>query len=355
MTESLPLLESTLAAIVAPSASAYAAAQEAQRQLTKPPGALGRLEDLGCQLAAIADRCPPPIPRRALVSIFAGDHGVWAQQVSPWPQEVTTQMVATMAAGGAGGSVLARQVGADLVITDLGLVTPAPQAPSLRSRRIAPGTADLSRGPAMTLTQARAAIDIGIETARDAVAQGYQILIPGEVGIANTTPAAALVGVFSGRPAIEVTGCGAGATGPAFERKVRIVADAAARASAANPLAALAEVGGFEHAAMVGLYLGAAAARVPVLLDGLIACSAALVAHALCPTIRGYLIAGHAGREPGIAAALDALGLDPLVALGFALGEGTGGAIALPIVQASARILHEMATFASAGVSGSAA
>lgn len=231
MTESLSLIESTLAAIEPPSASAYAAAEAAQRQLTKPPGALGRLEGLSCQLAAIADQCPPPIPQRALAIVFAGDHGVQAQQVSPWPQDVTTQMVATIAAGQAGGSVLARQVGADLVVTDVGTVTPAPASPSLRSRRIAPGTADLSVGPAMTLDQARTALTIGIETARDAAAQGYQILIPGEVGIGNTTPAAALISVFTGRPASDVTGAGAGAAGPVYERKVRIVADAAARAN----------------------------------------------------------------------------------------------------------------------------
>lgn len=348
------LLERTLAAIRPVDEAARTAAETRQLDLTKPPGALGQLEQIGNQLAAIAGSCPPPVPEPALLCIFAGDHGVQRHGVSPWPQEVTGQMVANMLNGGAAANVLARSVGADVAVIDVGTLT-GMDDPRLVDRRLAPGTADLATGPAMTRDQAAAGLEIGIATAADAVAAGYQVLLPGEVGIGNTTPAAALIAVFTGHPAAEVTGSGAGAHGDALVRKVRLVADAIAdrQVRADDPLGALAEVGGFEHAAIAGLILGAAAARIPVVLDGVIACAGALVAVALCPDVQGYLIAGHAGTEPGIGAALAALGLAPVVSLDLRLGEGTGAALALPVVQASARILREMATFSSAGVSGS--
>lgn len=325
-------------------------------QLTKPPGALGQLEDLGNQLAAIAGECPPPVPEPALVCVFAGDHGVHAQGVSPWPQEVTRQMVANMVAGGAAVNVLARHAGADVRIYDVGTTNPLSASDVLRLDWIAAGTADLATGPAMTREQAQRALEIGIRAAQDAVADGYRCLLPGEVGIGNTTPAAALVSVFTGRPAGEVTGAGAGAQGETLQRKKDLIAHAIADrgVSANDPLGALAEVGGFEHAAIAGFILGAGAAHVPVILDGVIACSAALVAVALCPDVRGYLIAGHEGTEPGIEAAVGALGLVPVVSLDMRLGEGSGAVAALPVVEVAAKILREMATFESAGVSGSA-
>lgn len=329
------------------------AAQARQGELTKPPGALGRLEEVGNRLAAIAGCVPPPVPERALVTVFAADHGIQAHGVSPWPQEVTTQMVATMLAGGAGVSVLSRANGADLQLVDVGMVTPVEGA---LDRRIAAGTADFSVGPAMTRAQALAAVEVGIDIAQAAVADGYQILIAGECGIGNTTAAAALVSVFTGRSAVEVTGGGAGSVGSTLRRKQELIAAAVEGRgiTADDPIAALAEVGGFEHAAMVGFYLAAAAARVPVILDGVIACSAALVAARLAPDVLDYCIAGHLGVEPGIAAALDVLQLEPLVDLGLRLGEATGALTALPMVRAAARILGEMATFDSASVSRSA-
>lgn len=347
------LLGRTLASIKPIDADALAAAEARQLTLTKPPAALGQLEDLGNQLAAVYGECPPPVPAPALTCVFAGDHGVWAQGVSPWPQEVTVQMAANILTGGAAMNVLSRHAGADVLLYDLGMKGEAPAAANLRTHRIAPGTADITVGPAMSLEQAQAAIEVGIQAALDAAAAGYRLLVAGEVGIGNTTPAAALVSVFTGRPAAEVTGSGAGAVGDALDNKKRVVARAIEvnQASEAEPLEALASVGGFEHAAMAGFALGAASARVPLIVDGVIACSAALVAVALCPDVRGFLIAGHDGREPGITAALETLQLKPVVALDMRLGEGTGALAALPIVQASAKILREMATFESAAVS----
>ena len=350
-----PLVVETLSGIGPVAEAVRAEAEARQLDLTKPPGSLGQLESIGNQLAAIAGECPPPVPEPAVVCVFAGDHGVHAQGVSPWPQEVTVQMVANIVAGGAGVNVLARHAGADVRVYDVGVVTPQPEGSAVRARRIAAGTADLSVGPAMTRDQALKALEVGIQAAQEAVADGYRCLIPGEVGIGNTTPAAALISVFTGRPADEVTGSGAGAQGEALEAKKALIAAAITSRGVgpADPLGALAEVGGFEHAAITGYLLGAAAARVPVVLDGVIACSAALVAVAIHPDVRGYLIAGHDGSEPGIAAALAALDLVPVVSLDLRLGEGSGAVVALPVVQAAAKVLREMATFSSAGVSGS--
>ena len=346
-------IETTLAAIQPVDEAARAAAEAHQLQLTKPAGALGALEIIGNQLAAISGTCPPPVPEPGLVCVFAGDHGVQAQGVSPWPQEVTIQMAANIAADGAGVNVLARAAGATVRVTDLGMLAPFP---GLDDRRIAAGTADFSQGPAMTDVQVRQAVETGIAVAHQAVDEGFRVLVPGEVGIGNTTPAAALIAAFTGAPAAEVTGRGAGADNAMLAHKTAVI-DAALQlhgltglAAVKEPLHALAAVGGFEHAAMVGLILGAAERRVPLVLDGAIACCAALIVVSLCPAARGYLIAGHRGAEPGITVALDALGLEPVVQLGLRLGEGTGGALALPIVATSAKVLREMATFASAGV-----
>lgn len=350
---SADLLDATLASIRPIDPETLAAAQARQLELTKPPGSLGQLEELGNQLAAISGVCPPPVPDPALACVFAGDHGVAAQQISPWPQEVTWQMVMNVASGGASVNVLARHAGADVRTYDVGMVREVDDKLA-RNHRVAAGTADSTVGPAMTREQAIEAISVGIQAATDAQADGYRCLVPGEVGIGNTTPAAALIAVFTGKSAIEVTGGGAGAVGEMLDRKREVVAKSISvnNATSADPLGALAAVGGFEHAAIAGLVLGAAAARLPVVLDGVIACSGALAAVAMCPDVRGYLIAGHDGAEPGIRAALSSLGLRPILAMDLRLGEGSGALTALPVVQASAKILREMATFASAGVSG---
>ncbi len=351
---SASLLHRTLDTIVGVDADAHAAAQARQLTLTKPPGSLGRLETLGNQLAAIAGVCPPPVPLPALVGVFAGDHGVQAaQQVSPWPQEVTVQMAANIALGGAGVSVLARTAGADVRVFDCGMLAPSP-VDGVRDVHVRRGTDDLSQGPAMTRDEAVAALEVGIRAAQEAHDQGYRCLLLGEVGIGNTTPAAALISVFTGASPAEVTGRGAGADDAMLARKVEVIGRGIAvnGASDADPLGALAAVGGFEHAAMAGFVLGGAALRLPVIVDGVIACSAALVAVALAPEASGYLIAGHDGVEAGIAVALRHLGLTPVLGLDLRLGEGSGAVAALLLVAGAAAILRDMATFDSAGVSG---
>ena len=348
------LLARTLASITAVDEEARAAAVARQLQLTKPPGSLGRLEDLGNQLAAVAGSCPPPDPSPALVGVFAGDHGVQsAHQVSPWPQEVTRQMAANIALGGAAVSVLARTAGADVRVFDVGMLAPL-DLDGVRDARVRPGTDDFTAGPAMSEADAVAALEAGILAARQAVAEGYRCLVMGEVGIGNTTPAAALISVFTGADAATVTGRGAGADDATLARKVDVVRRgiAANAARADEPLAALAAVGGLEHAALAGFVLGGAAARLPVIIDGVIACSAALAAVALAPAASGYLVAGHDGVEAGIGVALEHLGIAPVVSLDLRLGEGSGAVTVLPIVRGAAALLREMATFDSAGVSG---
>lgn len=350
-----PALTAALAAVRAADDEAAAAARARQGDLTKPPGSLGVLEDVSVRLAAIAGTCPPPVPSRPAVAVFAGDHGVHAQGVSPWPQEVTAAMVENFRAGGAAVNVLARACGARVVVVDVGVASPVEEsaegAAEVRSRTVAPGTADLATGPAMTRDEALAAVGVGLDLAAELVADGHDLLLTGDMGIANTTPSACLVAALTGRPAAEVTGRGTGVDDDVLALKTRVVADAVARlAPGADPVDVLAAVGGLEHAALVGFVLGGAAARVPVLLDGVIAGSAALVAHALAPEVASYCLAGHRSVEPGHAAALAALGLRPLVDLDLRLGEGSGAALAVPLVRAAALLLSEMATFDSAGV-----
>ena len=348
------LLEDTIAGIEPLDEAAVAAAQERQEALTKPSGSLGRLEDVSVQLAGIAGRCPPPLPEPAVVAVFAADHGVHAQRVSPWPQEVTAQMVANFLASGAAVNAIAAQVGASVYVVDVGVATDLPTVPGLLSRKIRPGTADMTEGQAMTLDEARLAVEAGITIARDLVADGNRCLITGDMGIANTTASAALIAVFTRGTAALVTGRGTGIDDRTWARKVDVVRRALDlhRCDPASPLDTLAAVGGLEHAALAGFILGGAALRVPVLLDGVIACAAALVARAFAPQVADYLIAGHLSTEPGALRALHALGLRPLLDLGMRLGEGTGAVLALPVVAAAARVLRDMATFDSAGVSG---
>jgi len=348
------LLEDTIAAVGPLDAAAVAAARERQEALTKPSGSLGRLEDVSVQLAGIASQCPPPLPEPAVVAVFAADHGVHAQGVSPWPQEVTAQMVANFIASGAAVNAIAAQAGAAVCVVDVGVAADLPTARGLLSRKVRPGTADMTEGPAMTLEEARLAVETGIKVAADLVDEGYRCLITGDMGIANTTASAALIAVFTGSTPALVTGRGTGIDDPTWARKVEVVRRALDlhRCDPASPLETLAAVGGLEHAALAGFILGGAARRVPVLLDGVIACAAAVAARAFAPQVTDYLIAGHLSTEPGALRALDALGLQPLLDLGMRLGEGSGAVLALPVVAAAARVLRDMATFDSAGVSG---
>lgn len=346
----MSLLKETLAAIRPADAQALADARAHQGRLTKPPGSLGVLEEVAVRLAGAAGVSPPPMPEPAALAIFAADHGVHAQGVSPWPQEVTVQMVANFLAGGAVANAFAAQTGASVTVVDVGVNADLPPAPGLLIDKIGHGTADLSAGPAMTLDQAVLAVEAGISVAGTLVSGGARCLITGDMGIANTTASAALIAAFTGKDAAAVTGRGTGIDDETHARKVAVVRRALSVNRVSEPLETLAALGGFEHAAIAGFILGGAAARVPVILDGVIAGSAALAAQALSPSAVDHCVAGHRSAEPGHAAALDHLGLRPLVDLELRLGEGTGGLLAHPLVCAAVRVMHDVATFDSAGV-----
>ncbi|MFF9810196.1 nicotinate-nucleotide--dimethylbenzimidazole phosphoribosyltransferase [Streptomyces coeruleorubidus] len=346
------LLAETVAQIRPLDAKALGEAWERQKRMTKPAGALGMLEIISAQLSGLSRQCPPPIPEPAAVAIFAGDHGVHAQGVTPWPQEVTAQMVANFLGGGAVCNAFATQVGAEVCIVDVGVAADLPATPGLLPRKVRAGTSDMTTGPAMTREEAKQAIEVGIDTARDLVAAGNKALLTGEMGIANTTASAALISVFTGADPAEVTGRGTGINDETLARKTEVVRRALElhQPDPADPVGVLAAIGGFEHAAIVGLLLGGASLRTPVILDGVSAGAAALVARAIAPEVLAACIAGHRSAEPGHVAALNKLGLRPLVDLDLRLGEGTGALLALPLVQSTARAMHEVATFDSAGV-----
>src|SRR5712691_717103 len=363
-------LADLIAAITPPDAEAMAAARERQDRMTKPRGSLGALEEVSVRLAGLAGTCPPPRPEPACVAVFAADHGVHAQGVSPWPQEVTAQMVANFLAGGAVVNAFAAQAGAEVTVVDVGVAADLEPVPGLLPRKIGRGTADFTAGPAMTRDQAVAAVVTGAEIARDLVAAGNRCLVTGDMGIANTTASAALICAFTGADPAEATGRGTGIDALTYAKKIEVVCRGLARhhphppgappppgapgspdsPAPADPVGVLAAFGGFEHAALAGFILGAAALRVPVILDGVIAGAAALAAVALAPDALAACFAGHRSAEPGHAVTLSYLGLRPLVDLGLRLGEGTGAVLALPLVQSAARALRDVATFDSAGV-----
>ncbi|WP_327675792.1 nicotinate-nucleotide--dimethylbenzimidazole phosphoribosyltransferase [Kitasatospora sp. NBC_00458] len=352
------VLSETLRGIRPLDAKALGEAWDRQKRMTKPAGSLGMLEIISAQLSGLSRKCPPPIPEPACVAVFAGDHGVHAQGVSPWPQEVTAQMVGNFLAGGAVVNAFARQIGTEVCVVDVGVAAELPDAiqqgrtTGLLPRKVKPGTDDMTKGPAMTREEALKAIEVGIETARDLVAAGNKALVTGDMGIANTTASAALISVFTGLDPAEVTGRGTGIDDETHARKIEVIRAALAlhQPDPADPIGVLAAVGGLEHAAIAGFLLGAASLRTPVILDGVIAGSAALAAKAIAPEVLAACIAGHRSAEPGHQAALTKLGLRPLIDLDLRLGEGTGALLALPLVQSAARAMHDVATFDSAGV-----
>lgn len=347
------VLTRTLDALRPLDADAVAAAREHQDRLTKPKGSLGGLEDVSVQLAGLAGVDPPPLPEPAVVVVFAADHGVHAQGVSPWPQEVTAQMVANLAAGGAVVNALAAQTGAQVLVVDVGVAGDVSGAPGVLARKVRAGTADLSTGPAMTRDEAVRAVEVGIAVAEQLVTDGARCLLTGDMGIANTTASAALIAALLGFDPADVTGRGTGIDDATLATKTDVVRRALGlhELDPADPVGVVAAVGGLEHAALAGLVLGASALRVPVVLDGVIAGAAALVAAALHPDALVAALAGHRSAEPGHAHALGALGLRPLIDLDLRLGEGSGAVLALPLVQCAARVLRDVATFDSAGVS----
>jgi len=346
--------EAARARITTVDSDAVNAALALQNQLTKPPGSLGRVEALGVQLAGITGTCPPPVPDPVTIAVFAADHGIVEWGVSPWPQEVTAQMVANFTEGGAAINVLAEHAGATLVVVDVGVATPlaVPDHPRLVHRRVRRGTENLALGPAMTRIDALLALDVGVETAELAVAAGARCLVAGEMGIGNTTSAAAIIAGITNHEPEAITGRGSGADDEMLARKIAVIEAATVDlSSTSGPLKVLEQVGGFEIAAIAGFAVGAAAARVPIVLDGVIANAALLIAAQLAPDVVQYAIAGHRSTEPAAVAALEYLGMEPVLDLGLRLGEGTGATLALPIIAASAKLLREMATFDGAGVS----
>ena len=341
-------------AIGGPDGAAAAAAQRHLDTLTKPPGSLGRLEELAVRLAALTGRAPRVTA--PVIFTLAADHGVVAEGVSAYPQSVTAQMVENFLRGGAAVNVLARQAGARVVVADFGVATPLGAPAGLVVRRLGAGTASLARGPAMSREQAVQALEAGAGLAEEAIAAGADLLGTGEMGIGNTTAASAITACITGAPPEAVTGRGTGVDDAGHRRKVRVVERALQvnAPDAADGVDVLARLGGLEIAGLVGVILAGAAHRVPVALDGFIAGAAALVAVTLAPLARHALFASHRSAEPGHALALRHLGLEPYLALDMRLGEGTGAALFIPLARAAAALYAEMATFKSAGVDGPA-
>jgi nicotinate-nucleotide--dimethylbenzimidazole phosphoribosyltransferase len=329
-------------AVLPASQQAYDEAVRRQGLLAKPPGSLGRLEALSAQLAGISGSCPPPVATRPALLVAAGDHGVHAQGVSAWPQALSTAIAAGCVNGTSVAAVLARDAGVRLVLLDVGLCAPLPPCPDVRDRRMAAGTQDLSVQDAMTPDQVAQAVLAGADVAGELLAEGADLLLLGEVGIANTTAAACLVGQLTGSTAEAVTGRGAGADDVGLQRKREVVSTALARtAGRSDGLDVLAALGGFEHAALVGALLRAAGARVPVVLDGVSAVAAALCGVQLAPHARDHLVASHRSAEPASGVGLAHLGLSPLLELDLRLGEGSGALLALPLVRAAAVVLRD--------------
>jgi nicotinate-nucleotide--dimethylbenzimidazole phosphoribosyltransferase len=347
-----PLIDQTLGAIVPLDEAAMAAARARQDTLTKPLGSLGRLENISVLLAGIFGE-PMPRIRRKSVILAAGDHGVVAEGVSPYPQEVTPQMVYNFLRGGAAINVLARHAGADILILDAGVAADLEPHPLLRSAKIGRGTANIAIGPAMTRQQAIQCIETGIEAAREQIAEGADLIACGDMGIGNTTPSSAITAVITGADPAVTTGRGAGLDDPGLSHKIEVVRRAIQvnRPDSRDGLDVLAKVGGFEIGVLAGAMLGTAASHRPVVVDGFISGAAALIAWTVSPLARHYFIASHQSVEPGHRVGLTAMGLSPLLDLEMRLGEGTGAALAIHIIEAASRCLVEMATFAEAGVS----
>ncbi len=331
---------------------AMAAALARQDVLTKPQGSLGRLEKLSIQIAGITGQARPKIGHK-VVTVMAGDHGVVEEGVSAFPQEVTPQMVFNFLSGGAAINVLSKHVGARVVIVDMGVASPMEPHPQLISRKIALGTANIAKGPAMTRAQAEESILRGAEIVESEIAKGLDILATGDMGIGNTTPSAAIACVVTGRSAREIVGRGTGVDDDGLHRKILAVEQALKinQPDLRDGLDILAKVGGFEIGGLAGAILAAAANHRPVVIDGFISTAAAIIAATIAPQVKEYLIAAHCSQELGHRLMMEWLGVTPLLDMNMRLGEGTGAALAMSVVEASCKILDEMATFGEAGVS----
>ncbi len=332
-------------------------AEERTAQLIMPTRALGRLHDISEKLCAIQKTLEPAVDRKAFL-VMAGDHGVVKEGVSAYPQEVTAEMIKAFLAGGAGINVLARQVGAEIIVVDMGIIaelnlSSLPGGHQLIIRKVANGTANLARGPAMSKTKAQQAILTGFTLACDLMARGVQILGTGDMGIGNTTPSAAIGAVFTGSSLEDMVGRGTGVDDKGLQRK-RAAIESGIQINQPEPgdgLDVLAKMGGFEIGGIAGCILAGAYHKHPVVIDGFISTAGALIAQALCPSVTDYLFAGHCSEEPGHKLMLNYLGLKPILDLGMRLGEGTGAALAMGIMDGAVRIFRDMLTFEEAGVS----
>jgi nicotinate-nucleotide--dimethylbenzimidazole phosphoribosyltransferase len=348
----LKALERALRGIKPLDEKAMTAARTRQDTLTKPPGSLGRLEELSIKLAGIRGEPIPRINQKAIVTM-AADHGVVADGVSAYPQAVTPQMVLNFLHGGAGINVLAKHVGARIIVVDMGVASDIAPHPALLSKKIAYGTSDMARGPAMSREQATKSIEVGLEIIEKEVKTGLDIVGTGDMGIGNTTPSSAITVAITGEPVAKVTGRGTGIDDKQLAHKVEVI-ERVLEVNKPNPddaIDVLAKVGGFEIGGLCGVIVGAAAHRIPVVVDGFVSGAAALIAVRLSPGVKDYLIASHCSVEIGHKAILKYLGLKPILDLELRLGEGTGAALGIFLVEAAAKILAEMATFAEAGVS----
>jgi nicotinate-nucleotide--dimethylbenzimidazole phosphoribosyltransferase len=348
----LKILKEVLQAIKPLDNPAMAAARSRQDALTKPQGSLGRLEELSIQIAGIKGQGMPKLEHKAIITM-AGDHGVVAEKVGNWPQEVTAQMVNNFLRGGAGINVISRQVGARVVFVDMGVTAELKPHAQLLVRKISSGTGNIAIGPAMSREQAVNALETGIEIVNTEVAKGLDIVGTGDMGIGNTTASSAICAAITGEAIEKVTGRGTGIDDKQLEHKIKVVKRALEvnHPDPKDPVDVLSRVGGFEIGGLAGVMLGAAAHHIPVVIDGFISGAAALIAMALAPQLKDYLIAAHVSAESGHRFMLKHLGLTPLLDLGMRLGEGTGAALGIFLAESAARILAEMATFAEASVS----
>ncbi len=346
------LLRDTIRNVDSPNLTMTPTTQHRLDHLTKPVGSLGALEGIACRLVT-ATGCPEPRFHQKRVIVFAADHGVAAEGVSAYPSEVTAQMVLNFLGGGAAINVLARHADAKVVVVDVGVASDLGSPDGLVCRKVAAGTKNMRVGPAMERAEALAALEAGIDVAQREIAASADMIALGEMGIGNTTAATAVTAAVTGKAVADLTGTGMGIDAERRALKVQVIEDALSlhRPSVDDPVALLACVGGFEIGAIAGAALAAAAHRVPVVVDGFISTAGALVAALLCPNAKHAMFAAHCSAEPGHAAALEWLGLEPLLRLGLRLGEGTGAALAMPILQAAGLVLGEMASFADAGVS----
>lgn len=347
----MKLMEKTIAGITGLDTGAMEQAQQRLDSLTKPTGSLGVLEEIGVRLAGITGNPLPVVGGKSII-LMAGDHGVVDEGVSAYPKAVTEQMVLNFIRGGAAINVLGRHVGARVVVVDVG-VDAEIDVPQVLQRKVRRGTRNMAQEPAMTREEAVAAIEAGIRTVQEEIDRGATLIGTGDMGIGNTTPSSAILAVFSGCSAGEITGRGTGLDNQALAHKVQVIEQAIRlnAPAADDPLEVLAKVGGLEIAGLTGVILGAAAGRAPVVVDGFISSAAALVASRLAPKSVDFMIASHASVEPGHQKMLSLIGLAPMLQMKMRLGEGTGAALAMNLVEAAVKVMAEMATFADAGVS----